>query len=995
MSHPSLIGRPHVSPVRRAAISVCTVLALCSGTAFAQNQQPAGQGQPDRPRVARPEGQRAEGRERMRDQNLPTDPSLVTGELENGLRYIIKQHAVPPGRATVWINIDSGSLNETDRQRGIAHYLEHMAFNGSANFAPGSLIPFFQSLGMTFGRDQNAFTSFDQTAYQLSLPDAKPETLGEGMKFFSDVVGRLSLLPTEIEEERQIIQEERRRGLSGRQRTQYEMLEKMAPGSLFGVRLPIGTEETIGSVTEQDFKDYYGTWYGASNATVMVVADADPEVVKKVIEQHFGDLPKKPKATHQDVGVKPYEKSFAIVAHDPEVRTETVQIMRLEPARPPVTTVRAFRMDLVDSLGQLAMNRRLSNKVAAGGTVYMNASVSSGTQSGAIHTAEISGRAQPGKWKEAIEEMALELNRARTFGFSARELEDARKEIVSGAERAVETEATRPAQMVISRLNSDVANGEPTMSAKQRLELVTALLPTITDAEVSSRFTKEFDTTAVSFGAILPSGPSVPTEDQLLDIGLKALAVVPTPEVEAEAATALMTELPAPGAVADGALHEPSQVWSGWLTNGVRVHFRKMTERESQVSISIDLIGGQLLETAQNRGITSAATLAWSRPATANLTSSDIRSLMTGKKVSVRGGGFGGGRGGGGGGGGADSISLNISGSPADLETGFQLAHLLLTEPKIEQASFDQFKASTREGILESMTNPASYGARVASGAIYPADVARVQPLTVEQVDRLTLPEAQNWLDALIKGSPIEVTIVGDIEREQVMDLVARYIGSLPSRERVAPTLFASERTLARPVGPRVVTEVIKTPTQQAYVMSGFYGADQLERDDARAMAMASRILSTRMVTEVREKEQLVYSIGAGSRAATTYPGFGMFAAAAPTEPAKADALVAKLGSMYDAFAKEGPSEEELDVARKQMANTFDTQLIEPSYWSGRIGQMTFRGESLDEILADPSAYQQIDAETIRATFAKFYKPENIVTVIVKPEPAEGSGGVN
>ncbi|QYK46888.1 MAG: insulinase family protein [Phycisphaeraceae bacterium] len=975
---------------RRTGLSICAMVLLVCGHAVGSGLTEIEQ--PERQRGARSGEARGVGQGWNAETALPVDPTLVTGRLENGLRYIIKQHAVPPGRAVMWIHIGTGSLNETDRQRGIAHYLEHMAFNGSENFAPGSLVPFFQSLGMTFGRDQNAFTSFDQTVYQLSLPDAKPETLGDGMRFFADVVGRLSLLPEEIEEERQIIQEERRRGLSGRQRTQYEMLEKMAPGSLFGVRLPIGTEETINSVMVEDFRAYYDAWYGASNSTLMVVADADPEVVKGVIEAHFGGLPARPVPVSQDVGVRAYEKSFAIVTHDPEVRTESVQIVRLEPARRPVTTVGGMREDLVDSLGQFAMNRRLSNKVAAGGTSYMSASASSGTQSRAIHTAEISGRAKPGMWRAALEEIALELQRARAFGFSAREIEEARREIVSGAERAVETEATRPAQMIIGRLNSDVAAGRPTMSAKQRLDLINALLPTITDEEVSSRFRTEFDTSAVSFGVTLPSGPTVPTEQELLDIGVAALAVKPTPEAESEGAVALMTELPEPGKVSEGAMHEASRVWSGWLSNGVRVHFREMKERENQVTVSIDLIGGELLETAQNRGITGAATLAWSRPATMGLSSSEIRSLMTGKKVSVRGGGFGGGRGGGGGGSNTDSISLSISGSPEDLEPGFQLAHLLLTEPRIEPSAFEQFVTASRESILESETNPLRYGTRVASAAMYPADVARVQPLTVAQVDRLKLDEAQTWLDAIVRGSPIEVTIVGDIDRGRLMPLVERYIGSLPARERVGATLFSSERSLKRPVGPRVVTEVIKTPTQQAFVMSGFYGADQLDRDDARAMALASRIMSTRMVTEVREKEQLVYSIGAGSRPGTTYPGFGMFSAAAPTEPAKADALVAKLGAMYDAFAKEGPSEEELDVARKQIANTFQQDLLEPGYWSRRIGQMTFRGDSLDEILADPEAYQRIDAEAIRSTFAKYYRPENMVTVVVKPEPAEGGG---
>src|SRR5258708_4419746 len=163
-------------------------------------------------------------------QPLPSDPSLVTGQLDNGLRYIIQQHAIPPGRATVWLHMHSGSLNETEHQRGIAHYTEHMAFNGSEHFKPGTLVPFFESLGMTFGRDQNAFTNMEQTTYQLALPKADPDTLAKGMTFFSDVLFRLSLIPKEIDDERQIIQEERRRGLSGRQRTGFYITEHLTPG---------------------------------------------------------------------------------------------------------------------------------------------------------------------------------------------------------------------------------------------------------------------------------------------------------------------------------------------------------------------------------------------------------------------------------------------------------------------------------------------------------------------------------------------------------------------------------------------------------------------------------------------------------------------------------------------------------------------------------------------------------------------------------------------
>jgi zinc protease len=288
--------------------------------------------------------------------------------------------------------------------------------------------------------------------------------------------------------------------------------------------------------------------------------------------------------------------------------------------------------------------------------------------------------------------------------------------------------------------------------------------------------------------------------------------------------------------------------------------------------------------------------------------------------------------------------------------------------------------------LAESDTNPMMVGSRAAAQAPYPQDDPRFKPLTVEMVDRLTLESSQAWLEKLIKESPIEVVIVGDVPRERALELVSRYVGSLASRQRVGKELFASQRKLQRPPTPRLIEKQVKTPTSQAFVLSGFYGADESNRADARALGMAARILSTRMVREVREEAQLVYSIGASSRAAATYPGFGVFSASAPTDPGKADALVAKLASMYEAFAKAPPTDEEVSVARRQYANTYAEQVKEPSFWSGRLSQLDFRGIALDELAAEPEAYQALTAQQVHDAFAKYYSKDNSIVVVVKPD---------
>ena len=220
---------------------------------------------------------------------------------------------------------------------------------------------------------------------------------------------------------------------------------------------------------------------------------------------------------------------------------------------------------------------------------------------------------------------------------------------------------------------------------------------------------------------------------------------------------------------------------------------------------------------------------------------------------------------------------------------------------------------------------------------------------------------AQAQLDQLIKTSPIEVAVVGDLPKERALELVARYIGSLPARPRIAPGLLSDLRKLDRPTGPRTIDLAIESETPQAFVYAGFYGPDQTNVADTRAMSIASMIMSTRMNEEIREKEQLVYSIGAGFRAGTTYPGCGTMSAAAPTDPSKADRLLEKINSMYAAMVQDGVTEEELSVAKRQIANTLDEQMREPSFWLGRVGQMTFDETKLDDVMQAPAAYQAHD----------------------------------
>lgn len=923
-------------------------------------------------------------------QALPTDPRITTGTLSNGMAYKIMPHANPPGRAAFYIHVSTGSLNETDAQRGIAHYLEHMAFNGSKNFPPGTVIDFFQSMGLSFGRHQNAFTSFDQTAYILEMPNNKPETVETGFRFFSDVAFNLLLPAEEIEKERQVIMEEKRTRIGAQQRVQEYMLERYAPGSLLGVRLPIGVEQTIMGMQRADFVDYYTRWYTPANMTVIVVADMPVDQVKPLIEKNFSQGQKAPKPVDQDPKVTPNTTTRAIIATDAELKRADVGIMKVDRPLPPITTVADYRRDLVERLASGAFNRKLDAKQSAGNFAALTMGASVGQLANTIRMTGVSAGGEPGKWRQMLTEAAAELQRAMLHGLSDRDIEETKKEFLADAEQFAKSEPTLPAAVHLRRINTAVAEGETVMSGEQNLALMRELVPTISNSEISEAFKQIFEPKNVTFTLQMPASASdIPSEAELIEFGLKALDVKPEADKETAAVATMMEKLPTPGTVKDATTHAESGVTLATLSNNTKVAHRFMDYRKNNATIIITLAGGTIEETAANRGITDAAAIAWGKPATSTLSSTNLRDLMSGKKVNV------------GGGNGADTMTLSISGDPADLEEGMKLAHLMLTDPKVEQAEFDQWKARTIQGIEQRKASPQGQMSEIVADSMWPKGEVRNRPLEKAQVEKITLADAQAWLTRIVKNAPMEVTVVGDLPQDKAMELVTRYVASVPARPAMTPETLDSLRKVDRVAGPISTTREIETTTPLAMGVSGFFASDAENVKDTRLLNMASQIISTRMIKSIREEKQLVYSIRASLRPGDAYTGMGMLFAGAPTEPGKTDKLAAALREEYDKFAKEGPNAEELETAKKQMANTFDEQMKEPSWWAGRLTGMTMRNMKIDDVMTAPAAFQAMTADDIKAAFNKYYTPANQIEIFIKPKgtttaepaPANGSTG--
>jgi zinc protease len=446
---------------------------------------------------------------------LPADSRVLTGRLENGVTWMYRRHDNPPGKMTLMMRVDSGSLNETEKQRGPAHFIEHMCFNGTENFPLGELIPYFESIGMEFGPDLNAFTSFDQTAYMLFTPNTETEQIDKALTVLSDYAFRALLLEEEIDKERGVVLEEARAGKSANQRVRDELWPELFEGTRIAKRLPIGLEKVIANAPREAIADYYRTWYRPENVTVVLVGDTDQEGIVPLIEKRFGQYQAPvPAREREGPEFKAFTEQRGLVVTDPELARCRIQMYNVRPGRPPTTTEQLWRTELVESVAGWIMDRRFDDLVNKGEASFRtaNAGVGNFFNDALLTTGMAMG--EPDEWSDMLEQLVIEIKRAREHGFTQRELELAKKKLLASAKRAVRTEPTRNARGFAFEIISAVNAEEPILSAQQELNLHEKVLPTVTLDEVDAVMKKHFAPGAFAYVVTTPDKPGVPVPER-------------------------------------------------------------------------------------------------------------------------------------------------------------------------------------------------------------------------------------------------------------------------------------------------------------------------------------------------------------------------------------------------------------------------------------------------------------------------------------------------
>lgn len=905
---------------------------------------------------------------------LPIDPNIKMGKLSNGMKYWIRSHKTPPGKVGIWLHVGSGSVNESEDQRGLAHFLEHLAFNGSENFPAGTLVKYFESIGLTFGRHQNAFTGFDQTTYIITLPNTENETVGKGLLCLADFAFRMSLLDEEIEKERGVVLEEMRARKGARQRILDDLLPILLPGSRVAERLPIGKEEVLQAARRDRFVAYYKKWYRPGDSTLLIVGDIDVSEVENQVADKFGPWPAvENPSPNEDLRIRPYAETRAAVLTDPELTQTEVSAVSVRPLEK-FETVGDFRRRQVDRFGTWILNRRFSEMVQKGTAPFQKATVSKSAFLNVCTYIDVEATGEPDQWAPMMKSMLTEIRRVHEHGFLEQELVDAKKSALALAKQAARVESTRNARSFLHGMNRAVSRMRKPMSRAQGLELMRTLLPSITLEEVAAAFRKNYAPEARLLLVTMPEKEDlrVPSEEDVVAVARDVDQIEVTAKAAKERPTRLLEKDPAPGAVARQSEDPDLKILSVTFENGVRVHLRQMDFKKNQVLAILTVAGGTIQETPAIRGVSSVAALALAQPAGAALSSTDIRDLMTGKSVTVSGGA------------GPDAFVLQISGSPEDLEEGFRLAHLLLTSPRVEAAALALWKKQLSQRIERRRTSVEGQLSEQVS-ALMSSNDPRFRFLTKKQVEAQGLEEGQAWLDTVIRNGPIEAAIVGDMDRDRALKLASRYLGSLPARPNRASAI-ADLRDLAPFAGPLEKLIEVDTITPRAAVRLAWRGADWTDVKYRRTLGIAAQILQGRLREEIREKRGLTYSIACFSNSSREYRGAGLFQVHFTADPAKAAETARITRELVEKFAREGPTEDEMATVRKQFKNIIETAQKTPRYWASVLSDLDYHGTRLADVKEALEKYTTYTREDLMTSMQKCVTETNRIQVIARPK---------
>jgi zinc protease len=909
----------------------------------------------------------------------PMDPDIKMGRLENGLTYFIRKNKEPEKRVSFYIIQNVGSILENDDQNGLAHFLEHMAFNGTSNFPGKGIINGLEKHGVAFGRNINAGTSFDETVYNLSnVPvDARPDLIDTCLLILNDWADFIKLEEKEIDLERGVILEEWRTGEDATTRMIYKkVLPVLSKGSKYAIRDVIGDPEIIKNFSYNTLRSFYHDWYRTDLQAIAVIGDINVDEVESKIKALFSKLEKVNNPPERYYSKIPYHKeTYFVLATDKEAPSTSVSVIKLSDNVPPEErNLQYLRNSILIQLMNSMMSARISELLQKGNPPFVSGSVSFGGYVRKHDAFSISAGARQNEEALALEAIYTEAERAKRYGFGKPELDRAKARNLSNLENTAKQKDKISNDTYASWVVQYFLSGEPATSADFDLEFFKKVADGITAEEISGKFRElmgEDNRTIIVQGL---EGENIKhlSEQEAIDIINKVKNSTLTPYEDKVAAESLISEVLKGSPIVKSVPLPQFDAVEWTLANNIKVVYKKADFEKDNIILSAFSFGGISKINDDNVLPASLMPALIGSYGAGDYDNITLQKLLSGKKASV-------------------SLSLSevtesISGTstPKDFETMMQLLYLRLAKPRFDQEAHN----ATITRFAAIIANQEKAPDKIISDSItlittgyHPRSVL----LTKAGIEKITLEQVKEIFSDRFPGAD-EFTffIVGNIDKEQLVPMVEKYIGSLPAANRKESWI---DRKVDQPEG-KIVREIPLTLTiPKSKVVISFSNDLKYIPHNYLGLQVLSGILDIVYTEKVREDEGGTYGVGVSlssqKRPSEKGEGYITF----DCDPARAANLKAIIYRELDNIIASGPSQENLDKAVLNILKTREESKKHNSYWSTTLSRYYSYGINSD----DPKNYEDIlksfTVNDIKKIAGKMFKKADVVDLIFKPAP--------
>jgi len=905
-------------------------------------------------------------------QVIPIDPLITVGTLPNGLRYYVRENKLPQARAELRLVVKAGSVLEDEDQRGLAHFVEHMAFNGTLHFPKQDITNFMQSLGMRFGAHVNAHTSFDETVYELQIPTSNPVVIERSLTILEDFAHSVSFDPAEIDKERGVILEEWRLGLGAGERIQDAQFPILLKGSRYAERLPIGKPEIIQNVSHDRLKQFYTDWYRPDLMAVIVVGDFDRSTIETQIKSRFGAIPAAPSPKPRPAYTVPEQPGTVYsVITDPEATQTTIGVYTKMPAREQAT-VGAYRQSMVERLFSGMLSDRFDEMTQQPNAPFLAADTGRGIFVRTAEATTLNALVPQGGVERGLGALFTEIDRVARFGFTATELNRRKLNLQRFLENAAVEKDTSPSGPLADEFIRNFVQGEPIPGIVYEFALNQRFLPLITLAEVNA-LAKEWApdrNRVVTVSAPEKDKANLPNAAKLTAVIAAASGGPLTAYVDTVSTQPLLAPLPSPGGIASTSTNDPLGITEWRLSNGIRVVLKPTKFKTDEILFRAVSPGGTSLASDRDFIPAETASEVISQGGLGKLSSIDLNKYLAGLSVSVN----------------ADIAEteegLGGGSSRKDLETMFQLIYLTFTAPRPDPVAFRVFTEQLKVALANQDAIPDTAFEEALTAALS-QNHPRAQPLKAATVDQMNLDRSLAFYkDRFADASDFTFVFVGSFDLPTMKPLVERYLASLPALHR---NEAAKDVGIHPPAGvvEKEVRRGIEPKSQVSIVFSGTFQNNEMNRLVIRAMA---ETLSGNLQTTLREDLGGTYGVSVQPRFTKRPTEEYRIAINFGCDPARTESLVKTTFELIDQFKMAGPSDGQVADARQALLRDFETNSQRNEYLLSRLLFKYEYGESVEDVFNMRPFFDRLTSAVLRDAARTYLDTRRYVEVTLLPE---------